>query len=404
MSVRQGREVLALPGPTPVPDEVLAAMHRPAIDIYAGEAIALTDSLLADLRRVFGTEGRTYIYAANGHGAWEAAITNVLSQGDLVLVLESGRFAINWGNQAKMRGADVEILPGDLRHPVDPAAVEARLKADSEGRIRAILVVHVDTATGVVNDIPAIRQAIDAAGHDALLLVDAIASLATMPFDMDGWGVDVTVSASQKGLMTPPGLSFNAVGPRALEAHKTAGLRSSYWDWTAREGELHYEKYSGTPPEHLLFGLRRALDLLFEEGLEAAWARHRLLAGTVRAAVDQWVTGQALAYNIIEPAARSDSVTTIRMDGSGGFPGPGPLVDWCREQCGLILGIGIGALRGQAFRIAHMGHVNAPAILGILGVVETGLRTLGIPHGEGGVQAAIARLSEGLPGASPASG
>jgi alanine-glyoxylate transaminase/serine-glyoxylate transaminase/serine-pyruvate transaminase len=386
MTVRQGREFLALPGPTTIPDEVLQAMHRPAIDIYAGDAIELTASLQDDLRRVFRTAGRTYIYAANGHGAWEAAVTNTLSAGDRVLALESGRFAVNWAGMAAMRGAETEILPGDLRCAVDPAAVEARLKADAKGEIKAVLVVQIDTATGVVNDIPAIRAAIDAAGHDALLMVDVIASLGCMPFDMDGWGVDVAVSGSQKGLMTPPGLSFVAAGPRAIEAHKTAGLRSQYWDWTFREGELHYEKYCGTPPEHLLFGLRRALDMLFEEGLDHVFERHRILARAVRAAVDQWSRGQVLAYNIVEPAARADSVTTIRVDSGRA---PAPLVDWCREQCGVVLGIGIGALSGKAFRIAHMGHVNAPMILGTLGVVEAGLRALDIPHGAGGAQAAI---------------
>lgn len=390
MTVRYGRELLALPGPTNLPDVVLQAMHRPAIDIYAGEALALTDSLMADLRRVFRTEGRPYIYAANGHGAWEAAVTNTLSPGDKVLVLESGRFAINWGKMAAARGAEIEILPGDARHPVDPAAVEARLRQDAGGEIKAILVVQVDTATGVLNDIPAIRSAMDAAGHDALLMVDAIASLGCVPFEMDAWQVDVAVAGSQKGLMTPPGLSFVAASAKAIEAHKTAGMISSYWSWTEREGELHYQKYCGTPPEHLLFGLRRALDLLFEEGLEAAFRRHRILAQTVRAAVERWSEGQAIGFNIVEPAARSDSVTTVLMDGQHK---PDKLVGWCNRECGLVLGIGIGALSGRAFRIAHMGHVNAPMVLGTLGVVEAGLQALDIPHGAGGVSAAVETLS-----------
>jgi alanine-glyoxylate transaminase/serine-glyoxylate transaminase/serine-pyruvate transaminase len=394
MTVRNGREFLALPGPTTVPDEVLAAMHRPAIDIYAGDAIALTDSLLDDLRQVFKTQGRTYIYAANGHGAWEAAVTNTLSQGDKVLALESGRFAVNWAEMAKVRGADVEVLAGDLRRAVDPAELEARLRADTSGEIKAILVVQIDTATGVVNDIPAIRAAIDAAGHDALLMVDAIASLGTMPFSMDEWGVDVAVCGSQKGLMTPPGLSFVAAGPRALEAHKTADLRSHYWDWTAREGDLHYEKYCGTPPEHLLFGLRRALDMLIDEGLDAVFERHRILATAVRAAVDEWTKGQVMAFNITDPGQRANSVTTVRID-SGHQPAP--LLEWCNRQCGVVIGIGIGALDGKAFRIAHMGHVNAPMILGTLGVIEAGLNALDIPHGAGGVQAAVEAIAAEVP-------
>ena len=271
MSVRAGREFLAIPGPTTVPDEVLRAMHRPAVDIYAGPLLALTDSLLKDVARVFETTGHAYIYISNGHGAWEASLTNVLSKGDRILVLESGRFAIGWGESARRMGVEVEILKGDMRRAVRPSEVEARLKADRKangrGTIKAILVAQIDTASGVVNDIEAIGQAIRAAGHDALLMVDAVASLGCMPFEMDKWGVDVAMSGSQKGMMTPPGLSFVAANDRAREVHKTAGLRTPYWDWTDREGDLHYQKYAGTPPEHLLFGLRQALDMLFADCL-----------------------------------------------------------------------------------------------------------------------------------------
>src|SRR3954451_23638626 len=314
MSVRAGREFLAIPGPTTVPDEVLRAMHRPAVDIYAGPLLALTDSLLKDVARVFNTTGRAYIYIANGHGAWEASLTNVLSKGDKILVLESGRFAIGWGDGARRMGVEVEVLKGGMRRAVRPAEVEARLKADRKsnggGTIKAVLVAQIDTASGVVNDIEAIGQAIRAAKHDALLMVDAVASLGCMPFEMDKWGVDVAMSGSQKGLMTPPGLSFVAAGARAREAHKTADMRTPYWDWTARDGDLHYHKYCGTPPEHLLFGLRAALDLLFAEGLENAFARHRLLAEATRRAVGAWAEGQAIAFNASEPEERSDTVTT----------------------------------------------------------------------------------------------
>src|SRR5499427_2459787 len=285
MVVRAGREFLAIPGPTTVPDEVLSAMHRPAVDIYAGPLLALTDSLLADISRLFRTSGRSYIYIANGHGAWEAALTNVLSKGDKILVLESGRFAVGWGNAAAFLGVEVEVLKGDWRRAVRPAEVEARLREDRAGQIKAILVAHVDTFSGVVNDIEAIGKAIKAAGHDALLLVDAVASLGCVPFEMDAWGVDVAMSGSQKGLMSPPGLGFVAVGPRAREAHAKAGLRTPYWDWTTRDGDIHYQKYAGTPPEHLMFALRQALDMLFEEGLEKVFLRHRLLAEAVRRAV-----------------------------------------------------------------------------------------------------------------------
>jgi alanine-glyoxylate transaminase / serine-glyoxylate transaminase / serine-pyruvate transaminase len=329
MTVRAGREFLAIPGPTVVPDEVLRAMHRPAVDIYSGALIGLTDSLLRDLSKIFRTEGRSYIYIANGHGAWEASLSNVLSRGDKVLVLESGRFALGWGEAAALMGAEVEILKGDFRRAVRPDEVEARLRADTAGAIKAILVAQVDTASGVVNDIKAIGEAVRAARHGALLMVDAVASLGCMPFEMDAWGVDVAMSGSQKGLMTPPGLGFVAVGERAREAHQSAGMRTPYWDWTAREGELHYQKYAGTPPEHLLFGLRAALDLLFEEGLENVFRRHRLLAEAVRRAAAAWAEGQALAFNIAEPEERADTVTALTMrDGHD----PQTLIDYCNEK------------------------------------------------------------------------
>ena len=393
MSVRAGREFLAIPGPTNVPDEVLRAMHRPAVDIYSGPLLALTDGLLRDVARVFNTKGHAYIYIANGHGAWEATLTNVLSKGDKILVLESGRFAIGWGENARRMGVEVEILKGDMRRAVRPAEVEARLRADRKanggGSINAVLVAQIDTASGVVNDIPAIGQAIRAAGHDALLMVDTVASLGCMPFDMDAWGVDVAMSGSQKGLMTPPGLSFVATNDRAREVHKKAGLRTPYWDWTDREGEQHYQKYAGTPPEHLLFGLRQALDLLFEEGLENAFRRHHLLAEAVRRAVGIWAEGQAIGFNIIEPSERCDTITAVLMSQD-----PEALRAYCNQKCGVILGHGIGDLSGKAIRIAHMGHVNAPMVLGTLGVVEMALQALGVPHGKGGAQAAIDWLGE----------
>lgn len=395
MTVRHGREFLCIPGPTTVPDAVLAAAHRPAIDIYSGELVAVTESCLADLKRIFRTDGHSYIYAANGHGAWEAALSNVLSRGDTVLVLESGRFATGWGEMAKMLGIEVEAIPNDGRRAVDPAALEAYLKADGDGRVKAVLVVQIDTASGVVNDIAALRGAIDAAGHAALLMVDTVASLAVMPFEMDGWGVDVAVAGSQKGLMTMPGLSFIAAGPKAMAAHQTAGLRTRYWDWTARDGEEHYMKYCGTPPEHMLFALRAALDLLFDEGLDAAQHRHALLAAATRAAVARWAEGGALEFNILEPAQRADSVTTVLMEGDHA---PEALLAYCRDKCGVVLGIGIGELGGRAFRVAHMGHVNAPMILGALGVVEMALSALAIPHGKGGAQAAIDSLAQAVPG------
>ncbi len=394
MTVRHGREFLSIPGPTTVPDEVLAAMHRPAVDIYSGPLLDVTASCLADLGKLFRTRGQSYIYIANGHGGWEAALCNLFSRGDKVLVLESGLFAAGWGRMAESLGIAAELLPGNWRRAVDPAALEARLRQDKTGEIKAVLTVQVDTASGVVNDIPAIRRTMNAAGHGALLAVDTIASLGTMAFEMDAWGVDVAVTGSQKGLMLPPGLSFIAANDKAKAVHQSAGLRTPYWDWTFREGSEHYQKYCGTPPEHMLFGLRKALDMLFAEGLENAIERHRLLAEAVRRAVAVWGEGGALELNIRIPAERSNSVTTVlMMDGRD----PKPLLDYCDRKCGVVVGIGIGALDGKAFRIAHMGHVNAPMVLGTLAVVETGLVALDIPHGEGGVQAAIDWLGRSVP-------
>src|ERR1700736_5997918 len=246
MVVRAGREFLAIPGPTTMPDEVLRAMHRPALDIYSDTMVELTHGLLRDIGSLFRTKARCYIYIANGHGAWEAALSNVLSRGDKILVLESGRFAVGWGNAAAAMGAEVEVLKGDRRRAIRPAEVEARLRQDKDHQIKAILAVQVDTASGAYNDIEAIGKAIKSTGHPALFLVDTVASLGCMPFEMDAWGIDVAMSGSQKGLMTPPGLSFCAVNDRARQVHKTAGMRTPYWDWTEREGAEHYRKYSGT--------------------------------------------------------------------------------------------------------------------------------------------------------------
>jgi alanine-glyoxylate transaminase / serine-glyoxylate transaminase / serine-pyruvate transaminase len=393
MTVRAGREFLAIPGPTTIPDEVLRAMHRPAVDMYSGPLIALTDSLLHDLGRLFGTAARPYIYIANGHGAWEAALTNVLSKGDKILVLESGRFALDWGDAAARLGVDVEVLKGDWHRAIRPTEVEVRLREDKRATIKGILAVQIDTSSGVLNDISAIGQVIKAAGHDALFMVDTVASLGCVPFKMDAWGVDVAMSGSQKGLMTPPGLSFVAASDRAREAHQNAGLRTPYWDWTARDGDSHYQKYAGTPPEHLMFGLRQALDMLFEEGLDNVFLRHRLLAEAVRRAVAVWKKGKTLEFNIAEPGERCDAVTTVLM--ANGCD-PGVLLDYCNVKCGVVLGAGFGKMKGKAFRVAHMGHINAPMVLGTLGVIEMGLNALGIPHGKGGVQAAIEWLSESV--------
>jgi alanine-glyoxylate transaminase/serine-glyoxylate transaminase/serine-pyruvate transaminase len=285
------------------------------------------------------------------------------------------------------------LLKGDFRRAVRPAEVEARLRQDRDHRIKAIMVAQVDTASGVVNDIEAIGKAIRASGHPALFMVDAVASLGCMPFEMDAWGIDVAMSGSQKGLMSPPGLGFVAANDRARAVHRKADMRTPYWDWTEREGLEHYRKYAGTAPIHLLFALRQAFDMLFDEGLDDVFRRHHLLAEAVRRAVANWAEGQVLGFNIAEPGERADTVTTVTM--SNGHD-PVALQRYCKEKCGLVLGVGIGELTGQAFRIAHMGHVNAPMILGTLGVIEVGLNALAIPHGTGGTKDAIEWLGESV--------
>lgn len=399
MTLRSGRQFLSIPGPTNVPDEVLQAMHRPAVDIYGGEhggeLFGITMSSLADLKKIFKTDGQTYIYIANGHGAWEAALSNVLSAGDTILVLESGRFAVGWGEMGRSMGLNIESIPNGWTTAVDPAKVEAHLRGDTEGKIKAVLMVQVDTASGCVNDIQAVRAAMDATGHDALLMVDTIASLACMPFEMDAWGIDVAVGGSQKGLMMPPGLSYVAANDKAKAAHAAAGLRTSYWDWATRDEEEHYRKYCGTPPVHMLFAMRQAFDMILEEGLDAVIERHRILAGAVHAAIDTWRNGGAFDYNVPEPSERAPSVTVIRTADN---VDPDKIRTICVEKMGVTLGLGIGDLGGKAFRIGHMGHVNAPMVIGTLGALEVGLDTLGYldDSSRGGISAATSYLASAL--------
>jgi len=393
MSLAHGREFLAIPGPSVIPDPVIQAMARPAVNIYEGELEEITESALVDLRKVARTEGLPFIYIANGHGAWEAALANTLSRGDAVIALDSGRFALGWAEMARQMGLEAEVMTAAPRRAIDPGAVEERLRADTSHTIKAVLAVQVDTATGILNDVPAIRAAIDAAGHPALLMVDVIASQGCMAYEMDAWGVDVTVGGAQKGLMTPPGLAFTWAGPRALEAHRSADLRTQYWDWTERQMPPHYKKYCGTPPVHLLFALRKALDMLLEEGLEAAWARHRVLADATRAAVGAWAAQGPLEFLASAPSERSDSVTTILAPGADvdGFRA------YCHSELGLVLGVGLGPFDGRAFRIGHMGWLNPPMLLGALAAAQAGLSACGIPFGKGGLDAAAEVIARARP-------
>jgi alanine-glyoxylate transaminase/serine-glyoxylate transaminase/serine-pyruvate transaminase len=401
-SLSAGPDLVAIPGPSVVPERVLRAMHRSMPDIYQGELLDCSDEVFAALPGVARTvAARPFVTMSNGHGAWEMAVTNTLSRGDRVLVLESGIFAGVWGSLAAAVGVDVEVLHAPPRRPIDLDAVAERLSADRDRSVRAILTVHTDTASSVRNDIAGLRAVLDRTGHPALLMVDCIASLGCEPFEMDAWGVDVTVGASQKGLMTPPGLAFVWAGPRALDAHRSADLRTGYWDWTARMTEgAHYLRYAGTPPITLLFGLCEALRMLAEEGIEQAWARHRALADAVRAAVDAWSSPDGLELNVVDPAARSDAVTTVLA----GTVDVEAMRELCRERAGLTLGVGIGfgiGLTGRptpSFRFGHMGHVNPPMVLGTIGTVEAALQAIGTEIGSSGAAAAAASLARSLAG------
>jgi alanine-glyoxylate transaminase/serine-glyoxylate transaminase/serine-pyruvate transaminase len=389
MSLSLGREFLSIPGPSVLPDSVIRAMARPSVNIYEGEIVEITQSILRDLKPVARTTARPFIYIANGHGAWEAALANTLSRGDRLLVLESGRFAAGWGEMARAMGCAVETLHAAPRRGVDPNAVEARLRADVDRRIKAILVVQVDTASSVWNDIAAIRKAIDAAGHPALYMVDVVASQGCMPFEMDAWGVDVTVGGAQKGLMTPPGMAFCWANERALAAAETADLNTQYWDWRFRSGPEQYQNFCGTAPIHLLFALREALDLLAAETLEGAWTRHAVLAEAVRAAVEAWAADGPLEFNILDPRERSDSVTTVLT----GAADAEAFRTFCRDQFGLVLGLGLGEFAGRSFRIGHMGWLNPPMILGTLGAAQAGLEACGVRRGSGALDAAAAVIA-----------
>ena len=396
MAKRPGRTFLHTPGPTNVPERVLAAMMRPAVDLSDPDYLAMIESCFVDMKRVFKTAGKIFMYACNGHGAWEAALVNVLSPGDLVLAPETGRFAASWAEMGKSLGLDIEVVPGDWRTGIDPNRIEERLRADSDHRIRAILAVQTDTATAITSDIAQLRQAMDAAGHPALLMVDAIASLATIDFRMDEWGVDVAVACSQKGLMQPPGLGFTAASRRALTINQTATMPRNYWDWRTRQGDQYYRQFCGTSPEHLLFALRAALDMLFEEGLENVFARHQRLADAIRAAIAVWAEAGALDFNAADPAERSNGVTTILV--SPEYNGDTVRLA-CRNDFDLSLGAGLGKLEGKAFRIGHMGWLNEPMVLGAVAAVEAALTTCAVPFKRGGVDAAVASLTRSEPAA-----
>lgn len=387
--LQRGRIFLATPGPTNVPDRVLRAMHRAAEDFAAPPFSQTARSCLDDLRGVFRTAGEVFCFIGNGHAAWEVPLVNLLEPGDSVLAPVTGRFSQSWVEMAEKLGLVVERLelPRDL--PVDPAALEATLRADRTGRIKAVLIVHNENATGIVSELAAIRRAIDAAGHPALFMVDAISSLAIEPFAMDDWGIDCALTASQKGLMLPPGLSFVAMNDRALAIAEACRHPRRYFDITFRRGEQTYQWFHGTPPLQQIWGLRESLDMLLEEGLEAVIARHKRLADAVRACVAAWAEAGALAFHCPVPEARSNAVTTIR---TGPGIDPDAMRRLARDHYSTALGAGLGDLEGKAFRIGHLGDLNEPMILGTLATVALALARSGIAHGKGGLEAAIESL------------
>ena len=385
--IKRGRRFVNTPGPTPVADRVLGAMHRSTMDLSDPEFLDVAFSCLEDLKAVFRTEGDTFVYAANGHGVWESALANLFQPGDRVLMPETGNFSRAWSDMARQMGIEVETVENpDLGLAMDPAAIEARLRQDKAGEIAAVLIVYTDTATSITCDLPAIRRAIDAAGHPALLVVDAIAALIATEFRMDDWGIDVGIAAGQKGLSMPAGLGMVAVGEKALERHRTVGGRSKYWDWTWRLGSEHYQRFCGTAPQLQMFGLREALDMLFEEGIDAAVARHNRLARMTHAAVEQWGKAGALWLNAKRPEQRANAVTTIVTSEA---VDPEAIRTAAREEMMTALGGGLADFAGRAFRIGHLGDMNETMLLAALAAVETSLAVLDVPYERGGVTAAI---------------
>lgn len=385
-SFHGGRHFLQIPGPTNVPDRVLQAMHRPTLDHRGPEFAALTLSILERLKPVFGTTGPVVVFPSSGTGAWESALVNTLSSGDTVLMSETGQFSTLWRGLADRLGLRVEWIEGDWRRGADPAKIAERLSADKQHKIRAVAVVHNETSTGVVSNVAGVRKAIDAAGHPALLLADTISSLGSIDYRHDEWGVDVTVGGSQKGLMLPPGLSFNAISEKALAASASAGLPRSYWDWTpileANKGGF----FPYTPATNLLYGLAEALDMLMEEGLQNVFARHARLAQATREAVAGW----GLENLAVLPAEYSNSLTAILMPAGHDADELRRLI---LERFDMSLGAGLGKVKGKVFRIGHLGHFNELMLMGTLCGVEMGLTLAGVPHAAGGANAAMRHLA-----------
>ena len=382
MASKSGRHFLQIPGPTNVPDRILRVLARPTIDHRGPEFARLAREVIEGLQQVFKTSGAVVIYPSSGTGAWEAALVNTLSPGDKVLMFETGHFATLWRNMAVRLGLQVDFVPGDWRHGVDPEVVEAKLAEDRSRAIKAVAIVHNETSTGVTSRVAEVRRRMDKAGHPALLMVDTISSLASIDYRHDEWGVDVTVSCSQKGLMLPPGLGLNALSEKALAASKSARLPRSYWDWEPMIKDNQAGFFPYTPATNLLYGLREALHMLLEEGLENVFARHDRHAEATRRAVQAW----GLEVVCLNPAEYSSSLTAVMMP-------EGHDADALRkvilDRFDMSLGTGLGKLKGKIFRIGHLGDFNDLMLAGTLSGVEMGLALAGVPFTRGGVAAAL---------------
>ncbi len=393
-----GRDYLAIPGPSVMPDAVLQAMHRASPNIYEGALVQMTATLVPDLKRVARTDGHVAMYIGNGHAAWEAALANTVAEGDTVLVPATGRFGHGWADMAEGLGAEVNILDFGKQAPFDLAAIEEALTADKSHKIKAVLAVHVDTSTSILNDIAGLRAVLDRTRHPALLMADCIASLGCDRFEMDAWGVDVMVTGSQKGLMVPAGMSFVFFSDKAAAVRAAMPRVSRYWDWTPRSApEEFYQYWNGTAPTHHLYGLRVALDIIHGEGMEAVWARHTRHARAIWAACDVWAQGGALSLNVRNPEHRSTAVTSIRLDEGRATA----LRRWVEGNLSLTLGIGLGMAepgdprRDDFFRLGHMGHLNGQMVMGLLGGMQAGLAALDVPIGTGALDAAAAVIAGG---------
>jgi alanine-glyoxylate transaminase/serine-glyoxylate transaminase/serine-pyruvate transaminase len=380
-----GRHFLQIPGPTNVPDRVLRAMDYPTIDHRGPQFAEIGAKCLAGMKTILKTDSHAVIYPASGTGAWESALVNTLQEGDLVLMVETGHFASLWHKMASRLGLETEFLATDWRRGVDPQQVEDRLRADSENKIKAVCIVHNETSTGSTSRVNEVRLAMNNAGHDALLLADTISSLGSIDFRHDEWGVDVTVAGSQKGLMLPPGLSFNAVSEKALAVASKGGMRRSYWDWEEQIAANKDGAFPFTPATNLLYGLAEAIDMLHEEGLDSVFKRHDRHAAATRKAVQAW----GLEVLCQEPKDYSSALTAVLLpDGHNADAFRAGVL----QNFNMSLGNGLAKLAGKVFRIGHLGDFNDLMLLGTLSGVEMGLSLANIPHQKGGVDAAMNML------------